>query len=360
MRKALTALLLLLSLKAGAQDWLWTGFSPLRDTVSLYIVGDIMSHGPMVKSAIRTCPPDYSTFFKYLEGRIGEADIAIGNLEFPLAGRPYTGYPAFSGPPEYVEYLEKIGFDVLLTANNHILDKGSAGLKSTLRKLNDCHLLYTGISASADDDAARYPLLVGCKGIRIAFLNFTYGTNMGASAPWPKVNYMNRKDISRALDRCREADIVIAFPHWGIEYAQKHSPDQEEMAAWLVSEGVDLIIGTHPHVIQDRQDVEGVPVFYSIGNAISNQRDLPARLELGLRVRIATSYLEAPHLVDVTCEYLWCTKPGMVEESYSTLPVVDFLDHRERWKVKEDYDDMVRTLEMVKATAPLDGVLSSE
>ena len=351
MRKLLTAfLLLLLCMSAGAQDWLWTGFLPPRtDTVSLYVVGDIMSHGPMTKSAYRSGIPQYDTFFKHLEGRIGGADIAIGNLEFPLAGRPYTGYPAFSGPLEYVVYLEEIGFDVLLTANNHILDKGSAGLTSTLRKLDQFELRYTGISANPGDDAARYPLVVGCKGIRIALLNFTYGTNLGASTRWPKVNYMNREDIASALERSKGADFVIALPHWGVEYAHQHDAEQEELARWLVDEGVDLIIGTHPHVIQDRQDIGGVPVFYSIGNAISNQRDLDARLELGLRVRIVTTPLEAPRLLDVSAEYLWCTRPGMVEESYSTLPVSDFLGHRERWLEPADYDDMVKTLEKVSA-----------
>ena len=102
---------------------------PKPDTVSFFIVGDIMSHRAVSKSAEEH---GYESFFKYLKDRIEGADLAIGNMEFPLAGKPFTGYPAFSGPDEYAQYLSDIGFDIFLTANNHILDKGTAGLRRTL------------------------------------------------------------------------------------------------------------------------------------------------------------------------------------------------------------------------------------
>ena len=307
-----------------------------------------MSHAPMTQSAYRSGEADYSTFFRHLEGRIAGADIAIGNLEFPLAGKPYTGYPAFSGPLAYALYLEDIGFDVLLTANNHILDKGSEGVGKTIRELDRFKLLYTGVSASPEQDSLRNPLILRCKGARIAVLNFTYGTNSGASAAWPKVNYMRKDDIREALERCEGADLTIAFPHWGIEYAHRHSAAQEEMAKFLVDNGVDLIIGAHPHVVQDRDTLGGVHVLYSVGNAVSNQNDLPARLELGVRVRIVTSTRANAFILDVVPEYLWCTKPGMLEDSYATIPVREFLGKRDLWKQPSDYDNMVRTYETVQ------------
>ncbi|MBR1706576.1 MAG: CapA family protein [Bacteroidales bacterium] len=321
------------------------------DTVSIFIVGDIMSHQAMTRSAFRDGGADYSTFFRHLEGRIAGADLAVGNMEFPLAGVPYTGYPSFSGPDEYARYLSDIGFDILLTANNHILDKGVEGLRRTVGVLDglegEGRLLYTGIAANAAEDTLRYPLMVAVKGVRIALLNFTYGTNTGASTRWPKVNRLRRDEIREALGRARKADFVLAFPHWGIEYQHHHSADQEDLARFLLENGVDAVIGAHPHVVQDRQSVGGAPVLYSLGNAVSNQNDLPARLELAVTLRIVIPYEAEPYLLEPAVEYLWCTKPGMLEDSYATVPVRDFLGRKEQWRRPEDYDDMARTYEKV-------------
>ena len=173
---------------------------PSPDTVSLFIVGDIMSHRAVSKSAEEF---GFGSFFKYLEDRIAGADLAIGNMEFPLAGKPYTGYPAFSGPDAYAQYLADIGFDVFLTANNHILDKGTAGLRRTIDVLEQKGIVYTGIARDAQADTLLNPLLLHVRGLRIAIVNFTYGTNTGPWDPWPKVNYMRKKDILPMLERAR-------------------------------------------------------------------------------------------------------------------------------------------------------------
>ena len=314
---------------------------PRPDTVSLFIVGDIMSHRAVSKSAEEF---GFGSFFKYLEDRIAGADLAIGNMEFPLAGKPYTGYPAFSGPDAYAQYLSDIGFDVFLTANNHILDKGTAGLKRTIDVLEQKGLIYTGIARDAQADTLRNPLLLHVRGLRIAIVNFTYGTNTGPWDPWPKVNYMRKKDILPMLERAREADLVLVFPHWGIEYRLHHDPEQEELARWLVKNGADVIVGAHPHVIQDIQYIDGVPVLYSLGNALSNQNDLNSRLELAVTLRVVLKRDEKPRLLEPSCEYIWCTKPGMVEDSYSAVPVSlpDSL-----WRVKSDHSDMQATYKRI-------------
>ena len=342
---------------ASAQELGWPpGAAGLHrpDTLSLYIVGDIMSHGAQTRSAFRSGWADYSTFFRHLEGRIAAADVAIGNMEFPLAGKPYTGYPAFSAPDEYAQYLCDLGFDVLLTANNHILDRGSEGLSRTLDRLESLPLRYTGCARA---DSLLQPLLINVKGVKIGIVNFTYGTNQGSTRKGgPVVARQKESDLQRLLDGCGEADLVLAFPHWGVEYRSVHAAEQQTLAAWLARQGVDLVAGTHPHVVQDAGLVEGIPVFYSLGNAISNQNDLPARLELGLRVRIVHVFGEAPRILDARAEYLWCTKPGMVEASYATLPVQDFRDRPEAWKTPKDYDNMLRTYQAVQeATGLPDG-----
>ncbi|MBR5384789.1 MAG: CapA family protein [Bacteroidales bacterium] len=311
------------------------------DTVSIYIVGDIMTHQPVSESAKIH---GYSTFFKHIADRIGSADLAVGNMEFPLAGKPHTGYPAFSGPDEYAQYLSDIGFDVFLTANNHILDKGPAGLRRTIDVLEEKELIYTGISLNPAVDTLLNPLIIQVKGIKIALVNFTYGTNAAPRTEWPKVHYMQKDDILPILRRAREADLMMVFPHWGIEYKLHHNHEQEEMARWLVENGADVIIGTHPHVIQDVQYIDGVPVIYSLGNALSNQMDLNTRLELAVTLRIVLERHNEPRLLEPTFEYLWCTKPGMVEDSFSTVPVSlpDSL-----WRQKSDYKDMISTYRLI-------------
>ena len=316
---------------------------PKPDTVSIFIVGDIMSHRAVSKSAEEY---GFGSFFKHIEDRIGEADLAIGNMEFPLAGKPYTGYPAFSGPDEYPQYLSDVGFDVFLTANNHILDKGTAGLRRTIEVLERKGLMYTGVAGTAVADTLLNPLMLHVRGLRIALVNFTYGTNVGPWDKWPKVNYMRKSEILPMLERAKasEADLVMVFPHWGIEYLLHHDKEQEELARWLLENGADVIVGHHPHVIQDVQWIEGKPVIYSLGNALSNQNDLNSRLEMAVTLRIVLQRDKEPQLLEPSYEYLWCTKPGMVEDSYSAVPVTmpDTL-----WRVKSDHADMLATYKKV-------------
>ena len=329
-------------------DWLRSipEFPIKPDTLSVYVIGDIMSHGQQTKSALRSGTADYSTFLLHLSSRIQKADIAIGNMEFPLGGKPYSGYPAFSAPDEYAQYLSDLGFDVLLTANNHILDKGSDGLTRTLDKLDELPVLHTGCARA---DTLLSPLIVKAKGVSIGIVNFTYGTNLGPTKKGPVVAHQKKEEVKPLMDACRDADFIFVFPHWDLEYKHIHSAKTEEWAQWLVSEGASLIVGTHPHVVQDCSVVEGTPVFYSIGNAVSNQNQLPCRLELGLKIRIIRPFGEAPRLFDITAEYLWCTKPDMIEDSSATIPVKDFMDHPELWKKPGDYKDMLSTYQAVQA-----------
>lgn len=321
------------------------------DTVTLWIVGDIISHRAVSKSAEEF---GYSSFFQYVEEDLKGADVAIGNMEFPLAGQPYSGYPSFSGPDDFAQYLWDVGFDVLLTANNHVLDKGSAGLRRTIDVLDGMGITYTGIAADEADDTLRNPLFVHVKGVTLAIVNFTYGTNSGADSRWPKVWKQNREALEPVFRRAREgADLVLAFPHWGWEYQFRHNPEQEDLASWMVEQGADAIIGGHPHVVQDYQEIEGVPVVYSLGNALSNQNDLPARLEAAVTFKIVTHWSEAPQLLPPRFTYLWCTKPGMIEDSYAAVPVTLPETY---WRVPEDYENMTKTFNRQKEGGFLPGL----
>lgn len=288
-----------------------------------------------------------------MKDRIAKADIAVANMEFTLAGEPYTGYPCFSAPDSYASYLADCGFDVFLAANNHILDKGSEGAARTAGIYRDMEeeygIRYTGIAEDEEDRARNYPLLIRRKGMQIALLNFTYGTNLGNTASWPKTNYMGRtSEILEAIDRSKEADFIIALPHWGPEYETRHSGSQETTARWLADNGIDLIIGSHPHVVQDTTSIEGVPVIYSVGNAVSNMSAPDTQIELMVTVRIirhgnGDMEMEVPELT-----WLWCSRPGGYCSSYTVLPVEEFIGTRDHWQGAWEYDKMVSTYERIR------------
>ena len=158
-----------------------------QDTLTIRLFGDIMMHSAQISNARKTDSGyDFSTYFHLIEDRIKEADITVANMEFTLAGEPYTGYPCFSAPDTLASYLAECGFDVFLAANNHIFDKGSKGAERTLeiyrRLQKEKGIRFTGLAGNEDELKNNNPLIIRAKGINIALINFTYGTNMGAGA----------------------------------------------------------------------------------------------------------------------------------------------------------------------------------
>ena len=301
--------------------------------MSICIIGDVMMHA-------RQLQYDHSHFLDDLKPLLSEADLAIANAEFTLAGPPFTGYPAFSAPDGYLKSILDAGVDVLMTANNHILDRGSEGLERTLKQ----YAVFTGSGLDEAQYMRNNPLIVTVKGIRIALVNFTYGTNLGPSAAYPRVSLMKKDEIGRQMKRARElADFVIVLPHWGNEYELLHSPSQEAWAEWLVERGADAIVGAHPHVVQDTTHVKGVPVVYSLGNAVSNMSAVNTRLELAVVLKLAGGRVLEPEL-----HFLWCTLPGKKTDGYRTVMVEEQVGRRKDWKDASDYDNMIKTLERVK------------
>ena len=143
------------------------------DTVRLFFIGDVMLHKAQIGK-------EYTPFLEDLKPLVSRAGLAAANMEFPLGGKPYTGYPSFSAPDSYAEYIASLGFNVFLTANNHILDKGTAGLERTLEKYSAMKgVRFTGTAGKEVPDSTVNPLFVNVNGARIALVNFTYGTNYG-------------------------------------------------------------------------------------------------------------------------------------------------------------------------------------
>lgn len=252
--------------------------SLLSDTLRLLFVGDLMQHQGQIDAARTARGYDYSACFAYVKEVISQADFAVANLEVTLGGKPYRGYPAFSAPDEYLTAIHDAGFNVLLTANNHCLDRGRKGLERTLRRIDSLHIPAAGTYTDIEDRRTRYPLLLEKKGFRIALLNYTYGTN-GIPVPSPAVvNLIDTTVIAQDIEKARQLhpDVLLACMHWGVEYQSLPGKEQQKLAQWLFAKGVDHIIGAHPHVVQpievhtDSLTRQKRLVAYSLGNFISN------------------------------------------------------------------------------------------
>lgn len=340
---------------------------PLRqlpDTATILVMGDVMMHRDQISNAARPDGTyDFSTYLANIKPMIEKADLSIANMEFTLAGRPYTGYPCFSAPDGYEDYVASCGVDVFLTANNHILDKGKNGLERTLSRYSDMEssgiVKHTGVSVSDVDDRMRFPLIVAVKGVRVALVNFTYGTNIKGDSDFPKVHLTDKKEIEAAVRRARRAgaDFVIALPHWGTEYVLNHSSSQEALADWLAGIGCDAIIGAHPHVVQDcglvsafsDGSLKKVPVVYSLGNIVSNMSATNTQVGMIASLRIVTDEDGVKTMLPPRLTFTWCTRPGTLTDSYSTVPVKDFIDKKDLWKRPADHDNMVRSYLRVKS-----------
>ena len=245
--------------------------------LKLVFAGDIMGHDSQIASALATGEPgyDYRPCFEHLRPYLHKADLVIGNLEVTFAGEPYKGYPAFSSPDELADALKWAGFDILVNANNHALDRGQKGLLRTIEVLDKQEIVQTGTFSDSVARASHYPLVVELRGIRIALLNYTYGTNGIRDRPPAIVNRIDTLQILEDLIKAKtaEPDFILVTMHWGNEYQLKASHEQEELAAYLFKHGAHAVIGSHPHVVQPISGTgSGELVVYSLGNLISNQR----------------------------------------------------------------------------------------
>jgi len=262
-------------------------FAQKSDSISslkLIFAGDIMGHVTQINAAKKEAKGkesyNYKPVYKHLKPYFSSADIAAINLEHTLAGEPYSGYPQFSSPDESIFAIEDAGFNLIATANNHSLDRGKQGLERTISVLDSMGLKHLGTYKDSSESYINHPFFVEIKGIRIAFLNYTYGTNMLVEEAPNVVNRIDTNQIANDIKRARHAspDFIIAIMHWGIEYENPENAEQRELAKFLAWRGVNLIIGGHPHVVQPFDKIyvpynDSVPVIYSLGNFVSNQRD---------------------------------------------------------------------------------------
>ena len=255
-------------------------------TINLAFTGDIMCHNTMFKDAYNSNEKnyDFSYFFDDIKYYLQTPDLTVGNLETTFAGEKigYSGYPTFNTPESLAKTLKNTGFDVVSTANNHCLDKGYNGISNTISYLDEADISHTGTFTS--EESKSNILVKNVKGIKIAFLSFTYGTN-GIAIPSGKeycVNLYSKENILSQLDLAKKtgSDLICVSMHWGIEYQTKPNKEQKDLAEFLIKNGADLIIGNHPHVPQsmelktvnlDDGSSKEAFVIYSLGNFMADQ-----------------------------------------------------------------------------------------
>lgn len=252
--------------------------------VSIMAVGDNLMHKSVTYSGLQKDGSwDFSNLFANIQSDIQEADVSILCQEVVMGGMELeiSGYPSFNTVQEIGHSIVEVGFDVVAFANNHILDKGIKGISNTISfwKENYPDICYVGIHES--EEAQNEIAIVEQNGIKIAILNYTYGLN-GRSLPSGQEYWVDLLanetqmilDIQKAKD---EADFIIMMPHWGTEYSFDVNEQQQRLTQLWADLGVDLVIGSHPHVVQPVQWIERekyenpMLVYYSLGNFVSIQ-----------------------------------------------------------------------------------------
>lgn len=295
--------------------------------ITLLFVGDVMQHKPQVRAAKTETGYNYKECFQHIQKELNQADLAIANLETTLGGKPFKGYPLFSSPDELAFDLQKTGFNVFQLANNHILDRGKKGLNRTLHLLDSLQVYHTGAFSSEEDRMKRNPLFIEKKGFKLAFLNYTYGTN-GLTITAPNiVNYIDKKVMEQDINKAKQnnPDAIIALLHWGEEYHQRPSKSQKELAEWLINQGVHHIIGSHPHVIQpleiisDSQTKEKKTIAYSLGNFISNMSR--THTDGGMMLKLTLAKDSTTYLKSYEYNLVWTGRPIITnKQNYIVYP----------------------------------------
>lgn len=357
MKKQILAICILMSLSFSicAQ-----AKAPEKDTeITIVMVGDILLHTPVEEAAKRDDGSyNFDFIFENLKKDISSADIAIVNQEVIIGGQELgvSGYPSFNAPYQAGDALVEAGFDVVCHGTNHALDKGKSGLLNCCKYWREQHPEITVVGINETEDAYNNIDIVEEKGIRIAILNYTYGTN---GIPQPKgmphaVDMLDRNKVEKELKYAEEnADFTIVCPHWGTEYKLDVDSNQKYWTEIFRKNGADLVLGTHPHVIEPiemlQDDTAGITnnhgngdmlVYYSLGNFVN--------WTSGKGKGVANRMVGG--MADVTIGRN--AKGEVVIKSYGVTPVVTHLQKGHEgvivYPLTEYTDELGKTNEIVK------------
>ena len=352
---------------------------PTKTTLKLSAIGDVMSHYTQILDAYNaeTGEYDYSNSLSRVKNYTKTTDLLIANLETSMSEGEYTGYPVFNTPPALAKNLKDIGVDIVSLSNNHCLDKGFNGLVSTIENVENAGLEHLGTYATQQQrDENNGVLVKEVNGISMAFVNYSYGTNV-IRIPAGKefsvnllyedylgpYSVLNKTQIEKDMEYARslDTDLIIALLHWGSEYVTSENASQREAAQLFFENGADIIIGNHSHVLQpmgfetiqttDNQDKE-VFVCYSLGNFMSNI----TRTHYTLTSAILNLYIEKDLTTNVTTvtgyDYvpLYMLTPEWGGSRFYVLPVHDAINEYEFGSSsiinEKIYNDLIESLKI--------------
>ncbi len=284
-------------------------------TVHLTMAGDVLLSSALVASCEAENGYDFNCLFENVAPYLADYDLKIVNEETACGGGEYgiSGYPSFNSPHEAQDAIAAAGFNVVCLATNHMLDLGTGPVYSTISYWNTMYPSMAVIGAYGSQEASDQIYYYEKDGFRIAILNYSYGSNAGDGSYYDApfcLNMLEEGEVRADIQNARaNADYVIVCPHWGTEYSFYTDESQAQWAQIFLEEGVDLVLGTHPHVIEPievftREDGHQMICYYSLGNFVSNQD---------------YAYSLVGGLADVTIRK---TAEGVVVDDYGIVPIV--------------------------------------
>ena len=296
---------------------------------TLVFAGDAMMHQAQIDAARRDDGSyDYSQCFAEIAPIVKEADYAVVNLETPLGVSGFSGYPCFNAPVSYAAGLRDAGFDLFLTANNHTLDRRDHGLRHTVYALDSLGIPHVGTYPDSAYRSGALPMIKNVKGFRIGFLHYTYGTNGITVQGDVVVDYIDRNKIADDVEAARKAgaELVVAAMHWGEEYTLLPVKSQKQLADYLLSLGVDMIIGGHPHVVQpfemrrNPRTGRNALLVYSLGNLISNMKTRDTRGGAIAEVKLKRDSLGVATVSDARYHLVFTVPPSAGQRDFKVFP----------------------------------------
>lgn len=333
---------------------------PADSKVTILSAGDDLLHLSLIESMAKDDDGhyDFHQLFTEVKPDVEAADIAVINQETILGGEELglSGYPCFNSPQSAGDALVDTGFDVVLGASNHALDKGKQGVLNTVKYWREKHPEITLLGLNDSEEMQNKINIVEKNGIKFAMLNYTYGTNgipMPSDAPYA-VNMLDDKEkVLSDIKRAKEsADVVIVFPHWGTEYTYEADSYQKEWTKIFYENGVDIVIGGHTHSIQpfewySEDGGRKMPVYYSLGNFISGQKEwqtmLGAMAELTVERKNGEISVTSAKAVPVVTHYeiYWHRDPSI--KTYKLSDYTDELANRHYLNMsKKSLDDLAK------------------
>lgn len=272
-----------------------------KNSLSLVMVGDVLIHEAVFKDALNSDGSyDFSDMFSLVKPLLEEYDLRYCNQESIIGGKNLgiSGYPNFNSPDEIGNTIVDLGFNLVGLANNHAFDKGEAAINYSVNYWKQYDNIITSGSYLSSEE--RNDLKVYEKnGIKYAFLAYTTSLNGNKLSKDYLVNMYDKDKVKEDIEKVNESDLIIVAMHWGNEYTNTPTNSQREIAEYLASLGVDIIIGTHPHVVEPITYIGDTLVIYSLGNFISNQLVIGINPAIGLLVGLDITKEDDEIIIDI-------------------------------------------------------------